>query len=329
MEIMPLGKTSILEAVFLCSIGRSFRAKKEKELINLEKTNSKIEIEYQKSDRDGIIVLEIEDKKSFSVNGIKLKKLSEILGNIYVVMFNPNDIDILKDGPSERRRFLDIMISQLRIGYVYNMNQYLKTLEQRNNYLRQIKETTIDFELLETWDGRLAELGEKIYNYRSDYIEKIKEKIKVFHSQITEDKEEIKIKYISSCENKEIFLKKLKENREKDIQKGYTTEGVHRDDFYIYVNGKLVNTYGSQGQQRTTIISLKLSELEIIYDEIGEYPILLLDDFMSELDDKRIKNFLERIKNNQVLITCTDKIKVENQTNKIFYVEKGIVTEEN
>lgn len=244
-------------------------------------------------------------------------------GNIYIVLFNPNDIDILKNGPAGRRRFLDIMISQLRTGYVYNYNQYIKTLEQRNNYLRQIKLEGKSKELLDIWDEQLATLGEKIYNYRQEFIEKLKEKINVIHGQITDYKEIIKIEYQSSCKNKKEYLEKLKKAREIDIKKGYTIYGIHRDDFTICLNDILVNIYGSQGQQRTAIISLKMSELEVIYDEIGEYPILLLDDFMSELDNLRIQNFIKKISKNQVLITCTDKMKLENQFGKIVKVQQG------
>ena len=152
------GKTNILESIFLCSLGKSFRTKKEKELIKIGEKRASIEIEFEKSDRSGQIKLDISDKKNYFVNGIKIKKLSEILGNIYIVMFNPNDIDILKDGPSVRRRFLDIMISQLRIKYVYYLNDYKKILEQRNAYLKQVKLFNKPEEMLEIWDEKLAEL---------------------------------------------------------------------------------------------------------------------------------------------------------------------------
>ena len=244
-------------------------------------------------------------------------------GNIYIVLFNPNDMDILKDGPSARRRFLDIMISQLKPGYIYTYNQYIKTLEQRNNYLRQIKLEGKSKDLLEIWDEQLANLGKKINNYRNEFIEKLKNKINIIHGQITDNKEYIKIEYKSNCNNKEEYLEKLKQARELDIKKGYTIYGIHRDDFIIYLNDILINIYGSQGQQRTAIISLKMSELEVIYDEIGEYPILLLDDFMSELDNLRNQNFIQKIKHNQILITCTDKLRLEKQSGNIVKISKG------
>lgn len=322
------GKTNILEAVFLCAIGKSFRAKREKELIKIEEENSIVEIEFEKSDRDGKIKIELNNKKNIFINNIKQNKLSDILGNINVVMFSPDDIEILKSGPAKRRRFLNILISQLRPKYVYCLNMYLKTLEQRNNYLRQIKIENKPKEMLEIWDEKLAEYGEYVFNYRNEFIEKIKNKIKKIHSGITEDKEELKIKYITDCEDKEKYLQELKKSWEQDITRGYTTKGIHRDDFYVYINGKQVNIYGSQGQNRTVILSLKLSELEIIYDEIGEYPILLLDDFMSELDGKRRENFLKNINNTQILITCTEKFTINDKMCKTYLVNSGNVNKE-
>ena len=317
------GKTNIVEAIFLCGMGKSFRAKKDKEMINLNSKNSQIEIEYQKSDREGKIKINLGDKKIVYINGVKINKLSELLGNINVVIFTPDDINILKGGPQNRRRFLDIMISQLKPNYMYNLNLYLKTLEQRNNYLRQIKDEKKDENLLDIWDEKLSEYAVNIFNYRNEFIEKIKNKIKIIHNEITDNKEEIEIEYISECKNKEDFLKLLKQRRTLDIIKGFTTKGIHRDDFVIYINKRQLDIYGSQGQHRTAILSLKLSELNIIFEEIGEYPILLLDDFMSELDEKRRKNFLEKIKNAQVIITCTEKINIENNNFLIYNVKSG------
>ena len=316
-------KTNIIEAIFLCSVGKSFRAKKDREMINLDSQNASVEINYQKKDREGKIKIDLGNKKLIYLNGIKIKKLSELLGNINVVIFTPDDINILKGSPQNRRRFLDIMISQLRPNYMYNLNSYLKTLEQRNNYLRQIREENKDENLLDIWDEKLAEYDYIIYKYRNEFIEKIKKKIKNIHSEITNNKEDIELIYTTECTSKENILNLLKQRRKLDIIKGYTTKGIHRDDFYININGKRLDVYGSQGQHRTAILSLKLAELNIIYDDIGEYPILLLDDFMSELDESRRKSFLEKMKNAQVIITCTDKITLENNENLIYNVKSG------
>lgn len=218
-----------------------------------------------------------------------------------------------------------MMIGQLRPNYVYNLNLYMQTLEQRNNYLKQIKEENKSQELLEIWDEKLAEYGEKVFLYRQYFVDKIIHKINSIHKNITDQNEELTIQYTSNCNNKEEYLELLKERRKLDIIKGFTTKGVHRDDFTIYINEKEVNIYGSQGQNRTAILSLKLAELNVVYDEIGEYPILLLDDFMSELDEKRRRNFLENIENTQIIITGTDKIDIPNLDYNLYHVQKGKV----
>ena len=323
------GKTNIIESIFLCSIGKSFRTNKEKELIKFNEEKTSVEINYEKSDRTGKIKIEIGDKKQVYLNGIKIKKLSELLGNINVVIFTPDDINILKGGPQNRRKFLDIMISQLRPNYMHILSLYNKTLEHRNNYLKQIKTEKKDENLLEIWDEKLIDYGIKIYEYRKEFLEKIKNKIKNIHQGITNGKEEIEIEYISDAVTRQNFLNELKSRRKLDIIKGYTTKGIHRDDFIIYINKKEVGTFGSQGQNRTAMLSLKLSELQVIYDDIGEYPILLLDDFMSELDSKRRESFLNNIKDIQVIITCTEKLRLENLKYFSYNVIDGDIIEKN
>lgn len=317
------GKTNIIESIFLCSMGKSFRTNTEKEMINIEEENCSIEVEYEKSDRDGKIKIQLSNKKNIFLNNIKIKKLSELLGNINIVIFTPDDIEVIKGGPQNRRKFLDIMISQLRPNYMHTLTLYKQTIDQRNNYLKQIKEEGKDENLLEIWDEKLAEYAIKIYNYRKEFIEKIIKKIEKIHKEISNGKEEIKIEYISECKNKLEYLNLLKQRRKLDIIKGFTTKGIHRDDFVIYINGRQLDIYGSQGQQRTAILSLKLSELHVIYDEIGEYPILLLDDFMSELDKSRRQRLIEHIKETQVIITCTDKLVLENLKYLEYNVQEG------
>ena len=319
------GKTNLIESIFLCSLGKSFRAKKDNEMIKLNEQNAMVEIEYEKSDRDGKIKIEIGNKKNIYLNGIKIKKLSELLGNLNIVIFTPDDINILKGGPQNRRRFLDIMISQLRPNYMHILNLYIKTMEQRNIYLRQIKEEHKDENLLDIWDEKIAEYAIKIYKYRKEFIEKIIKKIDIIHKNITNGEEQIELEYITECDSKEKYLKLLKERRKLDIIKGFTTKGVHRDDFMIYINKKDIKIFGSQGQNRTAMLSLKLAELQVIYDEIGEYPILLLDDFMSELDKTRRKNFLENIEGTQVIITGTEKLDIENLEYLEYNVSNGKV----
>lgn len=325
------GKTNIIEAIFLCSMGKSFRTNKDKELINFGERFSKVKIFYTKKDREGNIEADIDDKKIFLVNGVKQNKISDIIGKINVVIFTPDNIDIIKDGPQKRRKFLDMMISSLKPNYLHILNQYNKVLEQRNNYLKQIKLENKSEELLEIWDEQLAKFSSQIYEYRNRYTEAIKTKIEVIHNSITKcgkDNEEIiKVKYISNGKDIDSFKKALINSRKIDISRGYTATGIHRDDLIIYVNNKPVSVFGSQGQQRTAILSLKLCELEIVKEEIGETPILLLDDFMSELDVKRRTSFLENIKDCQVILTCTDKIDIRGNV-KSLYVKNGLIEKE-
>jgi DNA replication and repair protein RecF len=322
------GKTNIIESIFLASIGKSFRAGKDIELIKFGEKMAQIEIDFEKSDRDGNIKINIENKKNIFINKIKIKKLSDLLGTVNTVIFTPDDINILKGGPQNRRKFLDIMISQLRPNYMHIYNLYKNTLDERNNYLKKIKLENAKEDLLEVWDEQLIQYAEIIAKYRKEFIEKIKNKIEKIHNNITGNKEKIKIEYITECLDKNNYKKLLNERRKLDIIKGYTTKGVHRDDFFIYLNDILVNIYGSQGQHRTAMLSLKIAELQVINDEIGENPILLLDDFMSELDENRRNNFMKNIKDTQVIITCTDKLLLKNIEGNIFKVEDGKIFSE-
>lgn len=230
-----------------------------------------------------------------------------------------------------RRKFIDMMISSLKPNYIHLLNDYNRVLEQRNIYLKQIVKEGKSRELLDILDEQLADLSYRIFEYRDEYFTKFSKIIQEMHNIITSNtklEEIIKIKYISNAQEKMGFLNNLKKSREIDLKRGFTSTGIHRDDFMVYINKKIVSIYGSQGQQRTTTLTLKLCELKIVTEEIGETPILLLDDFMSELDEKRRKSFLENLNDSQVIITCTDSIEIEKEMMKKFYVESGSVQEE-
>lgn len=216
------GKTNILEAIYLSAIGKSYRTNKDKELINESYEFSKVQVEFAKKDREGNIGVNISDKKQIFLNDIKLNKMSEILGNINVVLFNPDDINIFKDNPAARRKILDIMISQLRPSYVYNLNMYRKVLEQRNNYLKQVKFENKSEEMLEIWEIKLTEYAEIVNLYRKEFVEKIMKKIVNIHNKITNSKEKIRIEYISDFIDRNSFYEKIKKNRKTDILRGFT-----------------------------------------------------------------------------------------------------------
>ena len=321
------GKTNILEALYFSALGRSFRTFKENELIMFNKNIAKIKIEYEKKGRENLIEIELNknSKKVIRLNKIKLNKNSELIGNLNIVIFSPDDIIILKQAPALRRKFLDILISQLKPNYVHILVEYNKVLDQRNAMLKSRNTETI-----EIWDEQLATFAEKIYDYRKTYIEKLNEKMQVIHPKLTNEKEKIDIKYKTGFETKEKFLEKLKRGLQNDLYKGYTHEGTHRDDFEISINGQVLNIYGSQGQHRTAILSLKIAEMEIVKEEIGENPILLLDDVMSELDFERINSIFNIVKDYQVFITCTDinsilKFDCLTKNIKLYNIENGNV----
>ena len=324
------GKTNVLEALYFCALGRSFRTFKENELIKFHENISKIVIEYEKNDRENKIEINFSknSKKVIKLNDIKINRNSELVGNLNLVIFSPDDIIILKQAPALRRKFLDILISQLKPNYVHLLSEYNKVLDQRNAYLKTKKTET-----MEIWDEQLGTYAEKIYEYRKTYIEKLQEKMESIHPNLTAGKEKIIIHYKTSFTNKEEFIKKLKCNLQNDLWKGYTHEGIHRDDFEILINDKVLNLYGSQGQHRTAILSLKIAELDIVKEEIGENPILLLDDVTSELDVERVNSIFNIVKNYQVFITCTDlnsilKFDCLTKNIKLYNIENGSVKNE-
>ena len=301
------GKTNILEALYFAALGRSFRTFKENELIKFNHEYSNIVITYVKNDRENNIEINLNkgNKKIIKTNGVKINKSSEIVGNINLVIFSPDDITILKQGPALRRKFLDVLISQLKPKYLYELLEYNKILDNRNACLKSKNIDTLDI-----WNDQLASKMEIIHKYRKEYIDKIQEKLVIIHPGLTDHKEEILIKYKTNFTSKEDFIETLKRNELNDLFKGYTTEGAHREDFEIYINDKSLNMYGSQGQHRTAVLALKIAELNIIKEEIGENPILLLDDVTSELDEHRVLSIFDVVKEYQVLITCTDLAQV-------------------
>ena len=328
------GKTNILESIYLCSVGKSHRYAKDIELVYFGEQHYYIEAALIRNNRNYKIEISFNNKKGKKIKagGIELKKIGELLGKVVVVMFSPDDLKLVKDSPAYRRRFLDILICQLHASYLFNLQQYIKILEQRNNLLKQVKfkpefESTID-----VWDEKLEQVGSKIIKKRIEFIDKIAQTVKMVHSNITSYKENLEIIYkcniidenygnISYEEIRDKFAKVLKKNKDIDFKRGFTSVGPHRDDFKLLINKLDVEKYGSQGQQRTVVLSLKLAELEILKEEIQENPILLLDDVFSELDENR-RNFLKAyIKDLQVFITSTDNL-WENPDNKDIKVLK-------
>lgn len=337
------GKTNIIESIYIFSFGKSFRANKDIELLKFDKEYFLSNIKIMKKDRELEMDFgfdKISNKKMIKVNGVIQKKISDIIGKLNVVVFKPEDIKIVTDSPSIRRKYIDYLISSISKLYLENITKYKKIMEERNNLLKEIKlrlkgsknldETDSNF--LDVYDKLLSKLNCEIYNERKRVIEKLNNYIYDIHLKLTENyinNEKLHIKYVSNvAEDIEKMYNNLSKSRLNDINKGYTSLGIHRDDYIISINSLDVSIYGSQGQKKSSIISLKLSELKVIEEVIGEKPVLLLDDYMSELDEKRRLKFLDIIEDIQIIITTTHKISIDGKHNTYFYVDNGKIERE-
>jgi len=317
------GKTNIVEAIYFLQSGKSYRSLKDSETIMFGEDYAKIEIEFEKNSSSQSAQFFISDKKSVKLNGILLDKLSELVGNINIVIFTPDHLNLIKDGPGIRRQFLDSFISQLKPTYFKNLINYYRVLKQRNNLLKQRNRKLLDTVFV--WDEKLSQYGAEICKMRMGAIEKINSTVNMITS--SGEVENIELKYIPSIKgdftDAENFVKQLNSGLEKDFERGITQTGPHKDDFSILMNGFNIKKYGSQGQQRSCVLKLKLSECEIIKEKEGEQPVLLLDDILSELDEERRRFFIENIKDRQVIITCTDMEYLSDLSKVCFEVEKG------
>lgn len=309
------GKTNILEAIFLSALGRSHRTKKDTELINRHSHGGYVGIDLVCGVGKRSIEMRLSDseRKSVKVDGSKLTRMGELMGVMNVVMFSPEDLSIVKSAPSERRRFMDMELCQLRPTYFYRLQQYNAALKQRGSLLKDMKAAAMgtDDRLLSLWDERLAELGGDIMAVRASFMEEIGDIACELHGRITDDLEELHVFYkpdvpFSEGRVKATLYEALYSSHEQDIMRGYTTRGPHRDDIGMMLNGEDVRVFGSQGQQRTAALSLKLSELTVMKKEKREYPILLLDDVLSELDCDRQRALLSNAFECQCFLTATD-----------------------
>ncbi len=335
------GKTNIIEAIFLCASGRSHRTPKDSELLKYGREFFDIKLEYSRADRDERIhvVYGIENRKKISINDIPLKKIGGLMGHLNAVIFSPEDLLVIKQGPAERRRFVDIALSQLRPSYFFDLQQYAKILMQRNNLLKSISMNQDLAGTLEVWDHHLARTGARIMKARREFIKRLGEAAAVRHEKLTDREEKLKIVYDPSFnigdtddagEIEAAFRQCIRRNREKELQKGTTMAGPQRDDIDIRLNGESTRIYASQGQQRTSVLSMKLAEIDIMKEETGEYPVLLLDDVLSELDDRRKEYLLDSIEGIQTLITSTEKrfFNRDSERCAFFYVENGSIKRE-
>jgi len=325
------GKTNVLESIFMCATTKSHKGSKDKEVIGFNEDEAHITLYMEKDGEEYKIDMQLRKDKSkiVAVNGSKIKKATELLGLLNVVLFSPEDLSIIKDGPGERRRFVDTELCQLDGIYLYNLSKYNKIVEQRN---KLIKDSFYNQELLETlniWDSQLVSYGCQIIDKRDVFIDELNAIIGNVHEKLTNGKEHLEIHYEPDVERND-FERELLNNRERDIRYKLTSVGPHRDDFSFIVNGVDIRKYGSQGQQRTAALSLKLAEIEIVKKITGHVPVLLLDDVLSELDSNRQNYLLGSIGDIQTIITCTgldDFVNNNFQIDKVIKVVNGSIQE--
>jgi len=332
------GKTNLLESIYISSLGRSFRTSRDTDMIRFGAERSIINMVYNKDmgDMEINIIINKDHKKTVKIDGVKIKKTSQLLDNVYIVIFSPDDLKIVKDEPEKRRKFIDKELCQIKPSYYDNLSNYKKVLLERNTYLKEIN---VDPVMLDIWDEQLADYGSKIMIQRKAFIDEISEISRNIHTGITNNKEILSLKYDPNIEyndelkvQKDIFYKKLKDSFDNDMRMRTTTKGPHKDDldFFIETEDTKINVrnFGSQGQQRTAALSLKLAEIDIIKKETGEYPILLLDDVLSELDLERQEYLIKTLSFNQLFITTAEmqkKLTDEFPDAAIFRVVKGKV----
>lgn len=314
------GKTNLIEAIYFACIGKSFRTSKEKELIKWGEERAAISIVAKNEFREKKIdvILQKSQKKIVRMDGINIRRIGDVLGEVPIVFFSPDELKLVKESPEERRRFMNIDISQTNKRYFYLISRYEKILDNRNKLLKSTQNKDVILETIDIWNKALASAGLKIANERKQFIREIApyaEKANEFIS----NGEKLQIVYKGiDVESEEEYIKKLEKSFDKDFKLGFTSFGPHRDDIDIFLNGVEVKSFGSQGQQRTAALSLKLAELEIIRERTGEYPILILDDVFSELDENRRKRLLKFTNRCQTFITTTDINFTQSLANNII-----------
>lgn len=322
------GKTNIVEAIYYCATARSHRSNVDKELIHWDQQEAHIQLELEKTHTERIdIHLRKNGKKGIALNKYPIQKLNQLYGTLNVILFSPEDLSLIKKGPSERRRFVDIELSQIDKIYLYDLQQYHKVLKQRNNLLKSIAMNRSDADSLDIWDEQLVTFGSKLIQSREHFIKDIASYVRPIHQQITNEKEDLRIQYERNTTIQQ-FYDRLVKNRVRDTKFGNTSVGPHRDDLAFRVDDIDLRTYGSQGQHRTAALSLKLAEIEIIKMKTNEKPVLLLDDVLSELDDSRQKHLMKTLKELQTIITCTgveDFVHKGLEANRMIRVHEGQV----
>lgn len=326
------GKTNLLESIWLFTGCKSFRTSKDSELVKFEHENSKISMSFQTELRENNAAIFIEKRRTANLNGVNLTSPRELIGKYYSVVFSPVHLSLIKDGPVNRRKFIDTAISQTDNVYAKKLTYFNHLIQQKNALLKNAGENPSLLDTLDIWDEKIAAAGAEVIVDRINYIKMLQKKAAEIYLGISGEKEELDIKYLSNVryesEEKQdiarIYFESMQKHRPNDLYLKNTTSGPHRDDIEILINGISARKFGSQGQQRSASLSLKLGEAEIIKDLKGEHPVILLDDVMSELDSTRQNYILNKMSGKQVFITCCEKETVSRLcAGKIFKIENG------
>ena len=326
------GKTNILESMYVCATSKSHRGSKDREIIRFDNDESHIKVNVKKNDMNYRIDMHLKKNKpkGIAVNGIPIKRAVELFGILNIVFFSPEDLNIIKNGPSERRRFIDMELSQLDKIYLDCLINYNKVVNQRNSLLKEYafsgREDIISS--LDIWDMQLVKYGNDVIKSREKFVKEINNLVKLIHTKLSGDREQLEIIY-EPCVKEQDFESELVRVRDRDLKFKCTNIGPHKDDMCFLINGMDVRKYGSQGQQRTAALSLKLAEIELVKQIIHDTPVLFLDDVLSELDSRRQNFLLDSIGNIQTMITCTGLDEFINNRfsiNKIFKVVNGTVS---
>lgn len=323
------GKTNVLEAVYVCGTTKSHKSSKDKELIQIGEEDAHIRMMVEKDSIEHKIDMHLRKNKTkgIAIDGVPIHRSGDLFGLVPIIFFSPEDLNMIKDGPGERRRFMDMELSQIDKVYLHHLGKYNKILLQRNNLLKQLGYERDLMDTLSIWDEQLVTYGKYLIQERNRFIHELNELIKPIHKKLTGNREEIHLIYEPNVESDQ-FMEKLLRSREKDLYQKTTLTGPQRDDISFMVDDRDIRKFGSQGQQRTAALSLKLAEIELVKKVNKENPVLLLDDVLSELDRNRQNYLMESIDGIQTILTCTgleEMIEKKKEIYQIYEVKNGVI----
>ena len=328
------GKTNVLEALYLACTGRSHRTRQDRELIawGADFASVKVDAERRDGSHQVEIILSALGRRKLKIAGQEVSKSGELMGHVTGVLFSPEDLRTVKDGPVERRRFVDMALSQIKPSYYYGLQRYARALKQRNEVLKLASVQPGVLSTLDSWDEQLAQAGSELMRQRREYIARLSKLAGETHREISDGREQLEIRYVPSVsmgDDVQANLEALFGARENDLRRMTTSVGAHRDDVLLTIAGRDVRAYGSQGQQRTAALAMRLSELDVMREAMGEWPMLMLDDVMSELDPSRRRQLVSHLKGIQTFITCTDAEDLAGaEAGKVWRVSGGELNEQ-